>query len=99
MIGRWFLDLYINIQWMWMNVERQHWENSAYGFKKSKTKKICIVFRGGSVTLGNGHVVSFDMSTLWDRLQILDSDVRGTLSIAEFLDRVEGDTKTKQKIP
>lgn len=38
------------------------------------------------------------MSALWDELQILDSDDKGTSCIAEFLDRVGGDSRTGEKI-
>lgn len=44
------------------------------------------------------HVVSFDMLVLWDGLQRLDRDVRGTSGMTEFLER-EGDTRIEQKIP
>lgn len=38
------------------------------------------------------------MSTFWNRLQRLDSDVKGALDTFEFLDRIEGNTKTEKKI-
>lgn len=65
-------------------------------FKKSKTNKICIVFGAGSAKLGSGkHVVSFDMLTFWDGLQRLVNNVRGTLGMADFFNRVEGDKRTE----
>lgn len=60
------------------------------------TTRICIVYVVGNTTLDNGkHIVSLDMSTFWDGLQKLNSNVKGISGIAEFLDGIERNTKTE----
>ena len=85
MFGIWFLDFYIGIQWLWMDLEIRVWTNPTFGFKKSK-KGVLSAFRTRRTWSENGkYAMSFYLSNLQNGLQELNRNAQGSSCMAKFL--------------
>lgn len=63
---------------------------------KNQSLKIRITYWVKTYTENEKHIVSFDLSLIWDELQRLESDVTGSLDIAEF-STVKRDKRDEKK--
>ena len=96
--GGWIMDFHWSFQRDWMDVERQHGEDSAYGYTELKEARDSSTFWIRSIEMGNGkHDSTFDMSEVWDGLQGPDCNGSGSTSLAKLLNWA-GDHSNSQKM-
>ena len=69
------MDIYSSVQWVWMDLDGQLGEVSTYGDAKLISARVCLIFRSGSIEMGDGEYAPvFDMLELQYGLQGFDCD-------------------------
>lgn len=77
---------------MLMGLDGQLRKKLTYGDEEPKTVRICFAYKIRSTTMGYGkHAPTFNMSEIYDGLQIHDCNGKGPPCMAELHNKIGGD--------